>query len=84
MFKSVLTFSHTEKRLDGGDKVNFKVLAKTNNTIVSRNAGDEKNFHPGGRKFIFCNPFFGDILNFSLVSSAFFYFYFFAVYSLFF
>ena len=27
--------------------------AKKKNTLVSGNAGDEKNLHPGGRKFIF-------------------------------
>ena len=27
--------------------------AKKKNTLVPGNAGDEKNFHPGGRKFIF-------------------------------
>ena len=27
------------------------------NTLVSGNAGDEKNVHPGGRKFLF-NKFF--------------------------
>ena len=27
--------------------------AKKKNAIISRNACDEKNLHPGGRKFIF-------------------------------
>ena len=30
---------------------------KKKNTLVSGNAGDEKNLHPGGRKFIFFNQF---------------------------
>ena len=29
-------------------------------TLVSESAGDEKNLHPGCRKFIFFNPFSGD------------------------
>ena len=37
-------------------------------TLVSGNAGDEKNLHPGGRRFIFFNRFSGDILFSSLVS----------------
>ena len=31
---------------------NKMVKAKKKNTLVSGNAGDEKNLHPGGRKFI--------------------------------
>ena len=31
--------------------------SKNKNTLVSRNAGYEKNLHPGGRKFIFLNQF---------------------------
>ena len=30
---------------------------KKKNTLVSGNADDEKNLHPGGRKFIFFNQF---------------------------
>ena len=36
--------------------------------LVSGNAGDEKNLHPGVRRFIFFNRFSGDILFSSLVS----------------
>ena len=32
---------------------NVNVKAKKKNTLVSRNGCDEKNLHPGGRKFIF-------------------------------
>ena len=42
--------------------------------LVSGNAGDEKNPHPGSYKFIFLNQFSGDILFSSLVSFAFFVF----------
>ena len=45
---------------------------KKNNTLVSRNAGDEKNIHPVGHKFIFFNRFSTGILISSLVSFAFF------------
>ena len=40
--------------------------------LVSGNAGDEKNFHPGGRKFLFFGRFSGDILFSFLGSFAFF------------
>ena len=40
--------------------------------LVSGNAVDEKNVHPGGRKLIFFNQFSGDILFSSLDSFAFF------------
>ena len=39
--------------------------AKKKNTLVSGNAGDEKNLHPGGRKFIFLIDFL-DIFHFLL------------------
>ena len=48
-----------------------------NNILVSRNAGDEKNLHQGGRKSMFLNPFFGDILFSFVLSLAFFVFFFF-------
>ena len=41
--------------------------------FVSGNAGDEKNLHPGCRKFIFLNRFSGNILFSSLVSFVFLY-----------
>ena len=44
---------------------------KKNNTLVSGNVVDEKNLHPGGRKF-FLNRFSRDILFSSLISFAFF------------
>ena len=44
---------------------------KKKNTLVSGNAGDEKNLHPGNRKFIFLNWFSGDILFSFLVPFAF-------------
>ena len=47
---------------------------KKTKTLVFGNAGDEKNLHPGGRKFVFFNQFSGDILFPSLVSFAFFVF----------
>ena len=31
--------------------------AKKKNTLVSGNAGDQKNLHLGGRKYIFSNQF---------------------------
>ena len=59
------------------------------NTLVSGNAGDEKNLHPGGRNVFFFNRCSGDILFSSLVSFAFlffvfFLFFFFFIYFLFF
>ena len=45
-------------------------LRPKNNTLVSGNAGDEKNLHPGGHKFIFLNRFSGVLLFSSLVSFA--------------
>ena len=50
-----------------------------NNILVSRNAGDEKNLHQGGRKSMFLNPFFGDILFSFVLSLAFFVFFFFCL-----
>ena len=47
-------------------------LRPKNNTLVSGNAGDEKNIHPVGHKFIFFNRFSAGILISSLVSFAFF------------
>ena len=44
---------------------------KKKNTLLSRNTGDQKNFHPGGRKFVL-KWFSGDLLFPSLVSFAFF------------
>ena len=41
-------------------------------TLVSGNADDKKNLHPGGRKFIFFNRFSGDLLFTSLFSFSFF------------
>ena len=38
---------------------------KKNNTLVSGNAGDEKNLYPGGRKFILLIKF-PEILSFIL------------------
>ena len=34
-----------------------------NNTLVSGNAGDEKNLYPGGLKLIFLNQFSGEIFS---------------------
>ena len=48
--------------------------------IVSGNAGDEKNLHPGGRKFIFFNWFSGDTVFSFLVSFAFYVFLFFCLF----
>ena len=48
-----------------------KAKKKKKNTLVSGNAGDEKNLHPGNRKFIFLNWFSGDILFSFLVPFAF-------------
>ena len=42
------------------------------NTLVSGNAGDEKNFHPGDRKVIYFYRFSRDIVFSSLVSFDFF------------
>ena len=42
-----------------------------NNTLVSGNAGDKKNLHPGGHKFGFLSRFSGDIIFSSLVYFAF-------------
>ena len=50
---------------------NHKGQKKKKNTLVSGNAGDEKNLHPGNRKFIFLNWFSGDILFSFLVPFAF-------------
>ena len=50
---------------------NHKGQKKKKNTLVSGNAGDEKNLHPGDRKFIFLNWFSGDILCSFLVPFAF-------------
>ena len=55
---------------------------KKKKNLVSGNAGDEKNLHSGGRKLIFLNRFFGDILLSSLVSFAFFVFCFFVFFCL--
>ena len=44
------------------------------NSLVYRNAGDEKCLHPGSHKLIFLNQFSGDILFSSLASFAFFVF----------
>ena len=44
---------------------------KQKNTLVSGNAGDQKNLHPGGHNFFFFNRFSGHILFSSLVSFAF-------------
>ena len=41
------------------------------NTLVSGNAGDQRNAHPGDSKFISFNQFSGHILFSSLVSFAF-------------
>ena len=41
-------------------------------TLVSGNAGEEKNLHPGSHKFIFFNRFSGDFLFSALVSFDFF------------
>ena len=38
-------------------------LIKEKNTLISGNAGDEKNLHPGGRNFIFFNQFNGYFSN---------------------
>ena len=40
----------------------FILGQKNKNTLVSQNADNEKNLHPGGCKFIFVNWFSGDIL----------------------
>ena len=45
--------------------INFLKPKKRNNTVVSGNADDEKNLHPGGRKFIFLIDF-PDLLSFLL------------------
>ena len=51
---------------------NYWGQRKTKNTLVSGNAGDQKNLHPGGHKFFFFfNRFSGHILFSSLVSFAF-------------
>ena len=42
-----------------------------NNTLVSGNAGDKKNLHPGGHKFGFLSRFSRDIIFSSLVYFAF-------------
>ena len=42
-----------------------------NKTLVSGNAGDKKNLHPGGHKFGFLSRFSGDIIFSSLVYFAF-------------
>ena len=42
-------------------------------TLVSRNAGDKKNLHPGSHKFTCFNQFSGNIIFSSLVSLAFLY-----------
>ena len=60
-------------------KLNIEIFDKhkaKENALVFENASDEKNLHPGGRKF-FCNPFSGYTLFCSLVSFAFFVFLFF-------
>ena len=54
------------------------------NTLVSGNAGDDKNLHLDDSKFIFFNQFSGDILLSSLVSIAFFILVFFVLCLLFF
>ena len=56
---------------------------KKKKILVSGNAGDEKNLHAGGRKFIFFNRFSGNILFSSLLSFAFNVFLFFYVFCLF-
>ena len=38
-----------------------EIKAKKRYTLVFGNVGDEKNVHPGGRKFISCTPSSGDI-----------------------
>ena len=38
-------------------KKKFFGQAKKTNTLVSGNAGDEKDLHLGGRKFVFLNQF---------------------------
>ena len=44
----------------GPYRIGKKILnrqTKKKNTVVSGNAGDEKNLHPGGHKFNFFNQF---------------------------
>ena len=48
-----------------------KKKKKRKNTLVSGNAGDQRNAHPGDRKFISFNQFSGDVLFSSLISFAF-------------
>ena len=43
--------------------VGKKCKTKKKKTLVSGNAVDQKNLHPGGRKFIFFNRFSGNILS---------------------
>ena len=47
---------------------NWVKLGQTKNTLLSKNADDEKIPHPCGSKFIFLNRFSGGILFSSLIS----------------
>ena len=58
----------------------IKYCKPKKSTLFSGNAGEEKNLHPGSRKFIFRNRFSWDILFSSLVSFAFFVFLFFCLF----
>ena len=51
----------------------FLHLGRKKNALVSGNADDEKNLHPGGHKFIFFKSFSGDIIFSSLVCFTFLY-----------
>ena len=56
-----------EKELKNFEKFGSSYSDKAKkNTFSSGNASNEKNLHPGCRKFIFFNGFFADILFFLL------------------
>ena len=43
--------------VEGWLEIEDCIKARNKNTLVSGNASDGKNLHPGGRKFIFLNQF---------------------------
>ena len=55
------------------NNVKIKMKNKAKNTLVSGNAGDEKNLHLRGQKKYFFNRFSGDVTFSSLICFAFFY-----------
>ena len=74
--KDLLSLSFPENIFESETPLGVSKKKKKKETLVSGNAGDEKNLHPSGRKFISFNQFSRNSLFSSLVSFAFFAYFF--------